>query len=1051
MKPWMGAVAVAAAMVVLPNAAVADDGYSVVQFKFPSKATVEQLEAQGADFDHGLLDAPGGGVLASAVVNAQEKARFEALGYPAVKTIMTEADADALRAEREATLAALDDARAALNGSAGRKAKSALAGTVRAQRADYWEDVSGRYLSIEGTTTEASVTGTAYTGPQLVASWYDADGNQLGSGNLSALLDPDVSPRAYLYHGSRFRVGDVGDGGMPASIRIAAPNGDVATLDVKRWLGNGGPTSPGGFIEDFNTHYVTPNESYQRIRFLSYEFPNITQLYDLPNKSNGYQRKAQTVIGNGTLYTGQTSVANSGSAVILTSLAWGHQGGNNLSASIVDNGADKPLEVSVSGNAITVQAATDAEGAITSTAAQVVDAINASAAASALVTASTYRTTAGAGVVAATASSTLSDWLKAPTSQPRGPQTVQMLRIGKQRDGSKVGVMIYCQEHAREWGTPLVCLETAERLVRNYGVDPETTALIDNLDIFIIPSINPDGGTYSMFDYNSQRKNMTNHCASNPTGNNDPAARNSWGVDLNRNFSVGSFFDDYVGASSNCTSSTFAGPFELSEPEARNETYVQTTFSNIKFAMNVHSSGGYFMWPPGAYKADRTTLPYPPYGTLNYFDQTASAVLERIYSYRGTAILPAQTGPVTDVLYSAAGNSADEAYYNHGIIGYDFEIGATKRMADGSTASPGFQPPFGAVPIGGNPNLANEGHDEGMEFSDGNYALLGSALDYANDTTPPSSQATGATLSNQPVGVKFTTSEAASVYYTTDGSTPTTASTEWKPNRPRELPDPVELTSNTTLKWIAVDFKGNTSEVQSKTYVVDLTGPTVSFTSPAADDAVFTQDRPVPLVFTCADENSGVASCVGSPALGANLDTSTPGTFTYSVTATDNAGNETVVTRHYTVLQATNEDGDVHGSVPSTLALTLGAPASFGSFLPGATRTYNASTTAQVTSSAGDATLSVADPSATATGHLVNGAYSLAQPLKLRARNSVVTDTTFADVGSSAAPTALLGYTGPVSADTVSLDFEQSIAASEGLRTGGYGKTLTFTLSTTTP
>ena len=123
------------------------------------------------------------------------------------------------------------------------------------------------------------------------------------------------------------------------------------------------------------------------------------------------------------------------------------------------------------------------------------------------------------------------------------------------------------------------------------------------------------------------------------------------------------------------------------------------------------------MWPPGAYKADRTTLPYPPYGTLNYFDQTASSVLERIYSYRKTAILPAQTGPVTDVLYSAAGNSADEAYYNHGIIGYDFEIGATKRLADGTTASPGFQPPFGAVPIGGNPSLANEGHDEGMEFS----------------------------------------------------------------------------------------------------------------------------------------------------------------------------------------------------------------------------------------------------------------------------------------------------------------------------------------------
>ncbi len=154
------------------------------------------------------------------------------------------------------------------------------------------------------------------------------------------------------------------------------------------------------------------------------------------------------------------------------------------------------------------------------------------------------------------------------------------------------------------------------------------------------------------------------------------------------------------------------------------------------------------------------------------------------------------------------------------------------------------------MPIGGNASLANEGHDEGMEFSNGNYALLQSALDYANDTTAPSSAATGATLSNAPVGVKFTTSEAASIYYTTDGSTPTTASTEWKPRRPRELPDPVEIGANTTLKWIAVDFKGNTSAVQSKAYVVDLVKPTVAFTNPAADGATFTQGRPVPLMFT---------------------------------------------------------------------------------------------------------------------------------------------------------------------------------------------------------
>ena len=94
-------------------------------------------------------------------------------------------------------------------------------------------------------------------------------------------------------------------------------------------------------------------------------------------------------------------------------------------------------------------------------------------AASALVTAYTWAGNAGAGVVPARALVNLSDFLHAPSSIPRGPFQEQMIRIGKHRDGSKVGVFIYCQQHAREWTTPLVCLETAERLLRNYAHRPD--------------------------------------------------------------------------------------------------------------------------------------------------------------------------------------------------------------------------------------------------------------------------------------------------------------------------------------------------------------------------------------------------------------------------------------------------------------------------------------------------------------------------------------------------------------------------------------------------
>ena len=124
-------------------------------------------------------------------------------------------------------------------------------------------------------------------------------------------------------------------------------------------------------------------------------------------------------------------------------------------------------------------------------------------------------------------------------------------------------------------------------------------------------------------------------------------------------------------------------------------------------------------------------------------------------------------------------------------------------------------------------------------------------------------------------------------------------------------------------------------------------------------------------------------------------------------------------------------DAPVGGTVPATLSLTLGAPATFGAFTPGVAKEYTASTTANVISTAGDATLTSTDPSTTATGHLVNGAFSLPQPLQ----------------GLGVVKT----YAAPISNDSVQITFKQAIGATDALRTGSYTKTLTFTLSTTTP
>ena len=78
--------------------------------------------------------------------------------------------------------------------------------------------------------------------------------------------------------------------------------------------------------------------------------------------------------------------------------------------------------------------------------------------------------------------------------------------------------------------------------------------------------------------------------------------------------------------------------------------------------------------------------------------------------------------------------------------------------------------------------------------------------------------------------VKFTSNEASSIYYTLDGSTPTTASTEWKPTKARALPAAIAIADDATLKWIATDFKGNVSAASSKTFMIETDKPTATLT-----------------------------------------------------------------------------------------------------------------------------------------------------------------------------------------------------------------------------
>lgn len=738
------------------------NGVALMRIVVPDKAAIDRLQRMGVDLAE-YTKPVDGGIEVNAVLSPGESAALRAKGFDVRGAISDQASTAKVRQQRTARLKTL-------------ATQAQGTDTLTPLRAEWFTSVPDgqRFLNVEVKTSDTAATNI------LTASWDSGPGTAIGSGG-SATMSRFTDDGQYMY--DRFNA-PVPVNATPSQVRITSTSGGSVTVPVKKWLG--APRKPPNphYVSDFVDHYMDPEEVYGRIESLAKDFPDLTQLIDLPYKTNGYRRAAQAQFGAGDDRT-----------FYVTSKAYGSEGGNDISVTLADPGAaNAPLTVSVDGNSVVVDLATDGAGLITSTAAQVVAALNKDAAK--LLTAATYRGDAGSGVVSAAPATRLTDGLKAPASVKREPFQMKALRIGKKRDGSQPGVFLYCQEHAREWVTPLTCVETAERLLRNYKQDPATRKLVDGLDIFIVPSVNPDGANYSMYDYNMQRKNMTNHC---DAANSDPARRNSWGVDLNRDFSVGSVYDGYVGGSTSCTSGTYAGPHELSEPEVRNENWLTQKYSNIKFAMNTHSYGGYFMWPPGAYKAaGRELLPPVDLGTEAYFWASSDHILSAVQQSRGTAIWPGRTGPVTDVLYSAAGNSADEDWYNRGIIGWDFEVGADKYdPRTGQYEEVGFQPDF------------SEGHDEAMEFANGQIGILEVALAYENDKKDPASTLSITGHDDSSTKFTFTTSEPATVYYTLDGSTPTLKSPKLKSAGLREGPESITLTKTTEVKWFSVDIAGN--------------------------------------------------------------------------------------------------------------------------------------------------------------------------------------------------------------------------------------------------
>jgi hypothetical protein len=162
------------------------------------------------------------------------------------------------------------------------------------------------------------------------------------------------------------------------------------------------------------------------------------------------------------------------------------------------------------------------------------------------------------------------------------------------------------------------------------------------------------------------------------------------------------------------------------------------------------------------------------------------------------------------------------------------------------------------------------------------------------------------------------------------------------------------------------------------------------------------------------------------------------------------------------VAQSVNHD--VTGTAELDEFLSLDTPSTnLGTFIPGVGTDYFATATADATSSATTADLTIADTNAN-PGHLVQDSYVLASPV-YTAASGTGTGATYNPDGAgtsdlndasnygavSGTPVTLASYSAPISHDQVTIGFDQPIGSTEALHQGAYSKTFTLTLGQTSP
>lgn len=152
-------------------------------------------------------------------------------------------------------------------------------------------------------------------------------------------------------------------------------------------------------------------------------------------------------------------------------------------------------------------------------------------------------------------------------------------------DPAKPEVSLIGNHHARELITLEIPLDLLHTLTEQYGVSSEVTNIVNTMEVWILPTLNPDGHVYVETTDENWRKNRRDN------------GDGSFGVDLNRNYSYKWGFDN-VGSSGNTRSDTYRGPAPFSEPETQ-AVRAFCAAHHLLRNINYHSYGNELIYPWG--------------------------------------------------------------------------------------------------------------------------------------------------------------------------------------------------------------------------------------------------------------------------------------------------------------------------------------------------------------------------------------------------------------------------------------------------------------------